>query len=169
MAKKNQIYAVVGMNDVKTCNKSMDLKCPKDGAYIYNTATVFDSTGLVVARYHKKHIFSPFPVFDTPDKAQVRHFDTTFGVRFGIFICFDSLFPDPPLELVRLGVQHYVFPTDWSNIPPILTATQYQQVSLTCFAALAHAHCRQNNHITCPLESPTVLLCAPCQYFAVHL
>ena len=128
MAKEHNMYVVVGMNDLKVCNKSSDAKCPDDGAYVFNTGTVFDNKGLVITRYHKKHIFSPFPIFDTPDKAQVRYFDTNFGVRFGIFICFDSLFPDPPLELHKLGIQHFVFPTSWTNVPPILTATQYQQV-----------------------------------------
>ncbi|EGD75149.1 biotinidase [Salpingoeca rosetta] len=127
MAAEHGMYVVVGMNDRKACNATSDPHCPKDGAYLFNTGVVFDSYGTVIARYHKKHIFTPFPVFDTPNVAEVRYFDTDFGVRFGIFICFDSLFPDPPLELVKQGIKHFVFPTSWTNVPPILTATQYQQ------------------------------------------
>eukprot|EP01147_Barroeca_monosierra_P010839 gene10839-2915_t len=127
MAQDVRAYIVVGMNDKKVCNGTVDPQCPKDGAYLFNTAVVFSPNGLVIARYHKKHIFTPFPVFDTPKQAEVRYFDTTFGVRFGIFICFDALFPDPPLELVKQGIAHFVFPTSWENIAPLLSATQFQQ------------------------------------------
>jgi hypothetical protein len=36
-----------------------------------------------------------------------------FGVTFGLFICFDSLFPQPALSLLQQGVRNFVFPTSW--------------------------------------------------------
>eukprot|EP00045_Choanoeca_perplexa_P016171 m.214190 g.214190 ORF g.214190 m.214190 type:complete len:493 (-) comp17187_c0_seq2:58-1536(-) len=125
LAKQYSLYMVVGMNDIKPCSPSQP--CPKDNRLLFNTGVVFDRKGMVIQRYHKKHIFSPFPVFDVPTPAEVKSFDTDFGVEFGIFICFDMLFPDPPLELIKQGLKHYVFPTSWVNVPPLLTATQYQQ------------------------------------------
>eukprot|EP00056_Hartaetosiga_gracilis_P018602 m.11312 g.11312 ORF g.11312 m.11312 type:complete len:491 (-) comp6880_c0_seq1:27-1499(-) len=127
MAKRYNLYAVVGMNDRKPCNQTTDPKCPKDNNYLFNAAVVFDPMGKVICRYHKKHIFSPIYVFDVPTPAEVKSFKTNFGVEFGVFVCFDSLFPDPPLELVEKGLRHFVFPTSWTNVPPILPALPFQQ------------------------------------------
>eukprot|EP00055_Hartaetosiga_balthica_P002624 m.4627 g.4627 ORF g.4627 m.4627 type:complete len:547 (+) comp2266_c0_seq1:35-1675(+) len=127
MAKRSNLYAVVGMNDRKACNRTTDPLCPADNNYLFNTAVVFDNQGQVVCRYHKKHIFSPIYVFDVPTPAEVKSFNTSFGVEFGVFVCFDSLFPNPPLELIERGLRHFVFPTSWTNVPPILSALPYQQ------------------------------------------
>ena len=38
-----------------------------------------------------------------------------FGVRFGVFVCFDMLFPDPPMTLLQLGISHFIFPVSCSR------------------------------------------------------
>lgn len=54
-------------------------------------------------------------------------FDTDFGVKFGIFTCFDILFRHPALELVQKKVENFVFPSMWYSELPFLTANQVQQ------------------------------------------
>ncbi|KAF3831933.1 hypothetical protein GH733_000745, partial [Mirounga leonina] len=107
LAKDNSIYVVANIGDKKPCNAS-DPQCPPDGRYQYNTNVVFDSQGKLVARYHK-----------------VVTFDTIFG-RFGIFTCFDILFYDPAVTLVKdFHVDTIVFPTAWMNVLPHLSAIQF--------------------------------------------
>ena len=97
-------FEQIGMIDIKNCTED----CHADGWQcdyclqilltlwfridIYNTAVVFDPTGLLIARqalwllstlhfihyqrYHKKHITTPFPVFDVPPVAEIVYFDT---------------------------------------------------------------------------------------------
>lgn len=100
----------------------------------------------MTAADHKKHIATPCQsCFDSPKKAEVVTFTTSFGVevlpaaaqmharltqrQFGVFICLDILYTDPPQELLARGIRHFVFPTSWNNLPPMFTATQFQQVN----------------------------------------
>lgn len=66
-------------------------------------------------------------MFDQPKHPEIKYYDTYFGVRFGLFICFDMIFPHPGIDLLQLGIRHFTFPTAWTNVPPLVTATQYQQ------------------------------------------
>ena len=51
---------------------------------------VFDRTGVLVAKYWKQNLFFE-PVFDVPSEPVFTTFTTDFGVTFGTFTCFDSL------------------------------------------------------------------------------
>lgn len=63
--------------------------------------------------------------FNVPKKPEVVTFDTVFG-RFGIFTCFDILFYDPAVTLVKdFHVDTIVFPTAWMNVLPHLSAIQF--------------------------------------------
>lgn len=55
-------------------------------------------------------------------------FETDFGVRFGVFICFDILFKSPALDLVSKGIRDFVYPTFWFSELPYLTALQTQNM-----------------------------------------
>ena len=51
---------------------------------------MFDRTGVLVAKYWKQNLFFE-PVFDVPSEPVFTTFTTDFGVTFGTFTCFDSL------------------------------------------------------------------------------
>uniref|UniRef100_A0ABI7XAC6 Pantetheinase n=1 Tax=Felis catus TaxID=9685 RepID=A0ABI7XAC6_FELCA len=124
LAKDNSIYVVANIGDKKPCNAS-DPQCPPDGRYQYNTDVVFDSEGRLVARYHKYNLFMGEDQFNVPKKPEVVTFDTIFG-RFGIFTCFDILFHDPAVTLVKdFHVDTIVFPTAWMNVLPHLSAIEF--------------------------------------------
>jgi predicted amidohydrolase len=60
--------------------------------------------------------------FSTTPEAEISILDTDFGVKFGIFTCFDIIFEKPAVELVKeWGVTDIVFPTAWFSELPFLT------------------------------------------------
>ena len=127
MAKNNSIAVVTNMGDIQYCTKSTDPNCPDDGRYQFNTDVVFDTDGRLLAKYHKQHLYHE-KQFDTPAKCKFVTFVASFGVRFGVFTCFDMLFKSPAVDLIRTyGVKNIVFPTAWSDGFPLLNAIQYQQ------------------------------------------
>ncbi|XP_054578506.1 pantetheinase [Eptesicus fuscus] len=124
LAKENSIYVVANIGDKKPCNAS-DPQCPSDGRYQYNTDVVFDSQGKLVARYHKQNLFLGEDQFNVPKEPEVVTFDTAFG-RFGMFTCFDILFHDPAVTLVKdFHVDTILFPTAWMNVLPHLSAIEF--------------------------------------------
>ncbi|KAK3593269.1 hypothetical protein CHS0354_012363 [Potamilus streckersoni] len=124
LAKNNSLYLVANIGDKQLCNKSHDPQCPVDGHYQYNTNVVYDKTGKLVARYHKKNLFYEFQ-FDNPVNEPPVSFDTPFG-KFGTFTCFDILFYDPPMRLIEeKGIRNIVFPTAWMDALPLLAAVQF--------------------------------------------
>ncbi|NXP54562.1 VNN2 protein, partial [Heliornis fulica] len=124
MARKNSIYVVANIGDKKPCN-SIDPSCPSDGRYQYNTDVVYDSSGKLVARYHKYNLFRRETQFNYPKEPEAVAFETPFG-KFGIFTCFDILFHEPAVALVReLHVDTVLFPTAWMNVLPFLTAIEF--------------------------------------------
>ena len=126
IAHNSSIAVVANMGDLQYCNKS-DPHCPEDGRYQFNTDVVFDTDGTLLAKYHKQHLFHE-EQFNTPQKAEIVVFKTSFGVTFGVFTCFDMLFYDPAIELVeKFGIRNIVFPTAWMDGFPILASVEYQQ------------------------------------------
>ena len=95
---------------------------------LYNTATVIDAEGGVVARYRKMFPFLPyehgvepgtdFCVFDVP------------GVgRFGLSICFDMWFPETSRTMTAMGAEVLLH--------PVLTGTIDRDVELAMARATA--------------------------------
>jgi predicted amidohydrolase len=82
---------------------------------IYNTASVIDPGGQVVARYRKMFPFYPyeegvtggseFCVFDVPEVG-----------RFGVSICYDMWFPETSRMLAAMGAEVILHPTLTSSI-----------------------------------------------------
>lgn len=115
------------MPDYQTCNRSADLLCPADGHYQFNTDVVFSDNGTIVARYHKQNLYFE-AAFDTPPECEYVTFTTPFAGRFGVFTCFDILFREPAVTLVKdMGIRQFVYPTAWMNQLPLLAAVQFQR------------------------------------------
>ncbi|KAF5285195.1 hypothetical protein FQR65_LT13310 [Abscondita terminalis] len=105
-------------------------KTPSDstenGWDYYNTNVVLDRSGKVISRYRKYNLFGEMFMNQTSEP-DVSFFDTDFGVRFGTFICFDILFKEPALELIRNHkITDVIYPTMWFSELPFLTALQAQ-------------------------------------------
>lgn len=103
-------------------------KCTKrdDGMSYYNTNLVFDRKGTLISRYRKYNLFGES--VDKPFKPAMITFETDFRVKFGHFVCFDLMFREPALELIRKSaVTDIVFTSMWFSEMPFLTAAQVQQ------------------------------------------
>jgi predicted amidohydrolase len=129
MSRKYKITLVINTIDLRPCSRGTDINCPLDGRYQYNTDVVFDgqSGGKIVAIYHKYHLFGTYPILNYPLKPEVVSFHSSFGVTFGIFICFDITFVHPVQNLLKQGIKHFLFSTWWYNSAPVFTATMFQQ------------------------------------------
>jgi len=109
-AREYNLTSAIEYYDLKICDTTSDPNCPADGRYQYNTEVVFDSEGKIIAKYYKYHEWIAFlDAIDTPKEVPLVTFTTNFGVKFGIFVCFDIFFPSPALDLVAMGVKHFVY------------------------------------------------------------
>ena len=103
-------YLVTNLVEKVKCDdtsSSDSENCKNTGYYYYNTDVVFDRNGTIISRfvylirrtnnlfvdfrYHKYNLFGEFDM-DRPDEPEIETFETDFGVKFGIFTCFDILF-----------------------------------------------------------------------------
>ncbi|KAI4885838.1 hypothetical protein NFI96_012904 [Prochilodus magdalenae] len=126
MAHRNHIFVVANMPDRQVCSRLVDPHCPPDGQYQFNTDVVFSDNGTIVARYHKQNLYFE-AAFDAPPKCEYTTFTTPFAGRFGVFTCFDILFREPVVTLVKdMGIRQLVYPTAWMNQLPLLAAVQFQ-------------------------------------------
>lgn len=136
MAAAEQVVVVANVCDEQACTDGLD--CPDDGVLLYNTEVVFDETGALVAVYPKTHPFKK-RVFDKPPTANVVTFTTSFGVTFGLFICFDIAFPHPQSDLLALGVTHFPYSVDMASMEIIsqvtFTAWSVKQQGATLLAS----------------------------------
>ncbi|KAK3092723.1 hypothetical protein FSP39_006538, partial [Pinctada imbricata] len=156
LARNNSMYLVANMGDIQPCDKTDGEACPK-GHYQYNTDVSFDSSGRLLARYHKQNLFFEFQ-FTTPKKNHPTVFDTPFG-RFGMFTCFDILFENPPIDLVEtMKIRNIAFPTAWMDVLPHLAAIEFH----SAFAAdlklnflAANIHWPENRFHGSGIYSPT--------------
>ncbi len=98
---------------------------------VYNTATVIDPTGAVVARYRKLFPFLPyeegvaagdgFCVFDVPEVG-----------RFGVSVCYDLWFPETTRTLAAMGAEVILH--------PVMTTTIDRDIELAMTRASAAAN-----------------------------
>jgi len=85
------------------------------GSIVYNTLSVIDPQGQIVARYRKLFPFRPyekqveggteFCVFDVPEVG-----------RFGVSICYDMWFPETTRTLAAMGAEVILHPTMTDSI-----------------------------------------------------
>jgi predicted amidohydrolase len=120
-------------NDARQCSNGDDndgstRECPNDGAFQFNAQIAIDESGALLAKYHKSNLFYE-PEWDaslTPNVPVT--FDASFGVRFGMLICFDILRPAPQLALLAdASVTDLLLSSWWVNNAPEITGTQMHQ------------------------------------------
>ncbi|XP_062567034.1 pantetheinase-like [Saccostrea cucullata] len=123
LAKNNSLYLVANMGDIQPC-EAPNGTCPSDHHYQFNTDVVYDSNGTLIAKYHKINLFFEF-MFNPSTSEEAVSFETPFGT-FGVFTCFDILFRNPVVVLMKeRGVSNIAFPTAWMDTPPFLAAVQF--------------------------------------------
>ncbi|NXW64471.1 BTD Biotinidase, partial [Eurystomus gularis] len=132
MALKNKIFLVANLGTKQPCEQT-DPHCPSDGRYQFNTNVAFNDDGMLVATYRKHNLYFEY-AFDTPPEPDYQTFDTPFAGKFGMFTCFDILFFEPAVNLIRqYNLKQVVYPTAWMNQLPLLSAVEFQQAFATAF------------------------------------
>jgi len=103
------VLLALNLHDAQPCNRTSG--CPDDGRFIFNVNVLFDEKGAIVAKYIKSHVWFHKST-DQPDTPDLVTYKSSFGVEFGVFICFDIVFDAPPVALVRQGVKHFLYSVD---------------------------------------------------------
>lgn len=88
----------------------------KEGDAIYNSQVVIDSSGAIVAKYRKTHLFAPAPIEeDKCCRAGDAFVSLDFGtLRIGLTICYDLRFPEIYRTLaVEQGANVFVVSSAW--------------------------------------------------------
>jgi len=81
----------------------------QEGGRYYNTATMQDPAGELIASYDKTHLPKGEAAYTTPgDSLPV--FEASFG-KFGLLICWDIVFPEPYAVLALQGAEIVFQPT----------------------------------------------------------
>ena len=133
-------YLVTNIVEKVKCDNtssSASENCKNTGNYYYNTNVVFDRNGTIISRfvvlvrrtnnsfvdfrYHKFNLFGDEHLTDRTDLPEIETFETDFGVKFGIFTCFDILFQYPAEILLNANIDAIIYPTNWRSELPFLT------------------------------------------------
>jgi 5-aminopentanamidase len=86
-----------------------------DDGRIYNSAAVFDATGLR-AVYRKLHLWDREKLVFSPGSAPPPVLDTRIG-RVAVIICYDLEFPELTRLVALSGTQLLLVPTNWPLVP----------------------------------------------------
>ena len=127
LAKKYSVVLVANMGDIQPCTSE---KCPKDQKFYFNTNVVFETDGTLIAKYHKVNLYAGETNVFNPgvySNNTCISFETSFGVTFGTFTCYDLLFQEPANCLLGKNVQNYVLPTAWGSSYPFYMSVAVQQ------------------------------------------
>ncbi|MEZ4902170.1 MAG: carbon-nitrogen hydrolase family protein [Spirosomataceae bacterium] len=98
------------------------------GSHIYNTATVINPEGEIVARYRKMFPFYPYEVGVSPG-SEFCIFDIPQVGRFGVSICYDMWFPETVRTLSVMGAEVILHPT--------MTGTMDRDIELSISQTMA--------------------------------
>jgi len=117
---------VVNLPEVEWCAGAPE--CPPDGRFQYNTLVALrGNDGAAVGRYRKLHLYFEPSFNNGSSSLSAPWFESSFGTRFGMLICFDMMFAEPSARMLEQGeVGDVVYSTWWVNMPPFLTAPQVQ-------------------------------------------
>ena len=103
-----------------------DLIC-SDRILYFSTQIAISEQGQILAKYRKTHLYRAADLFAAGSGAPV-FFDTSFGVRFGMLVCFDLLFPEPQSALLSMGIKDFVVSSWWVNLD-IFQSSAVQQAT----------------------------------------
>lgn len=118
LARKHGIVLAINLLERVRCDTCAD------GRRQYNTAVVLDARGAILAKYRKYHLYGSEPGYLDRGRSQNgTQFRTAFGVRFGLFICFDIKWETHPSAELR----DFLFPTAWPNLAGYANATEAQR------------------------------------------
>ena len=127
LAQDYQVVLVANMGDIQPCSVK---HCPKDGKYHFNTNVVFEADGTLIAKYHKLNLYAGEAKYFDPGSYSNNtcvSFDTSFGVTFGTFTCYDLLFKEPANCLLSKNIKNFVLPTAWGSSYPFYMSIAVQQ------------------------------------------
>ena len=127
LAKKYNVVLVANMGDIQPCRFE---QCPIDQKYYFNTNVVFETDGTLIAKYHKVNLYAGESKIFNPgvySNNTCISFDTSFGVTFGTFTCYDLLFQEPANCLLSKNIQNFVLPTAWGSSYPFYMSIAVQQ------------------------------------------
>ena len=104
LAERNQVNIVAGsVSNVR-------------GGKVYNTAMVFDRTGVCIASYDKTHLFTPMGednCYTPGDRLCTFVLD---GVKCGLIICYDVRFPELTRSLTVPGLDMLFVVSQWPKV-----------------------------------------------------
>jgi predicted amidohydrolase len=86
-----------------------------DDGRVYNSAAVFDRSGLL-AVYRKLHLWDQEKLVFTPGEEAPPVLDTRVG-RVAVAICYDLEFPELTRSVALAGAQLLLVPTNWPLVP----------------------------------------------------
>ncbi|XP_053213837.1 pantetheine hydrolase VNN2-like [Panonychus citri] len=125
LARGFKIYVAAILGEKVNCSLSNDPNCPDHGHYLFNTQILIDSTGKLIAKYHKYHLFFE-PIHNIPVEPEVVTVSTTFG-KLGFLICFDINYLQPAFNLINnQSVDTILFGAHWTDELPFLNAHRVQ-------------------------------------------
>lgn len=118
----------------------------KRGDDIFNTLSVIDPDGSVVARYQKMFPFFPYETGVTPGSEFVV-FDIPGVCKCGVSICYDGWFPETTRALACMGAEVILHPTLTNTIDrdAELAIARASAVSNQCFFVDVNAAGRLGN------------------------
>lgn len=76
---------------------------------------------IIFFSYRKFNLFLEAPAVRQTLTPDVSVFETDFGVRFGLIICFDLNFHHPVSELLARNIENFAYPTMWFSEFPFYT------------------------------------------------
>ncbi|KAI8090988.1 Nitrilase/cyanide hydratase and apolipo protein N-acyltransferase [Gilbertella persicaria] len=87
---------------------------PQDG-HVYNTAYYIDQSGHILLAYRKMHLWHPERSYLKEGKEGYATVTNRFGIRVGLCICWDIVFPDVFKEMaLKQKAQLIIAPAYWS-------------------------------------------------------
>ena len=81
---------------------------------------MFGKNGQIVEKYDKYNVYED-PYIDTPLYPKSIAFETDFGLKFGLAVCFDINYLHPIQELLEKNVDAIIFQAAWVDELPFLT------------------------------------------------
>jgi predicted amidohydrolase len=125
MAKELGMTLVFDLMTKESCTPRI-AGCPPDGRRQFNTAIAFSEKGLMISLYHKVHPYAGEAAWVDAGNSTYNDgvtFTTSFGVKFGMFICYDIYYSSGRDAL------EVVYPTEWVNGVDIDALTAQQKWS----------------------------------------